>query len=181
MTAVAIAEPLTLFGLEPDGSDDVQRAALAARRAARGLAGSAPAARAAEHRDAAAPALERPQPEVRELVREAPTGRVAERPEPTARALERQAPAARALERPAPTPLAAASPAAPPEERPAGPAGRPEAAEPTLAQLVAGTWTTLRGHHAIACLVCGSSMEPIYGAHALPVAGRCRDCGTELT
>ncbi len=67
------------------------------------------------------------------------------------------------------------------EDRPASPAARADADEPTLAQLVGGAWTTLRAHRAIACLICGSSMEPIYGAHALPVAGRCRDCGTELS
>jgi hypothetical protein len=31
-----------------------------------------------------------------------------------------------------------------------------------------------------ACPVCGEDMEPEYGAHALPIGGRCTGCGTTL-
>jgi hypothetical protein len=52
---------------------------------------------------------------------------------------------------------------------------------PTLEQMVAGTWATLGRHQAAACPVCGTAdMVPEYGAHALPIGGRCGRCGSEL-
>ncbi len=47
-------------------------------------------------------------------------------------------------------------------------------------QLVAG-WELLLRRNETACVLCGGTMEPRYGAHALPIGGRCRDCGTTLS
>lgn len=71
-------------------------------------------------------------------------------------------------------------------ERPAllfgPPAGeRERAAEPTLEQVIAGTWTQLRRRAAAACPLCGGALHPRWGAGPAPVAGRCDDCGTEIT
>ncbi len=53
--------------------------------------------------------------------------------------------------------------------------------EPTLDALVAGVWEGLVAHESAVCPVCGDEMRPEYGAHALPIGGRCRSCGTRLT
>ena len=50
----------------------------------------------------------------------------------------------------------------------------------TLDDLLAGVWTELCAHRTVACPVCHGEMEPEYGAQALPVGGRCTDCGTVL-
>jgi hypothetical protein len=50
----------------------------------------------------------------------------------------------------------------------------------TLDRLVVSSWERLAGHADALCLVCGGTMEPGYGAHAAPIGGRCRDCGTTL-
>jgi hypothetical protein len=50
----------------------------------------------------------------------------------------------------------------------------------TLDRLVVSSWERLASHADAACLVCGGTMEPRYGAHAAPIGGRCRDCGTTL-
>jgi DnaJ-class molecular chaperone len=50
----------------------------------------------------------------------------------------------------------------------------------TLRELVAGVWTELCAHRTVECPVCHGDMEPEYGAQALPVGGRCRDCGSVL-
>ena len=39
----------------------------------------------------------------------------------------------------------------------------------------------LAAHHCAVCPVCGGEMEPEYGAHARPVAGRCRGCAARLS
>ena len=39
----------------------------------------------------------------------------------------------------------------------------------------------LAAHRAVRCPVCGSQMRPVYGVHALPIAGRCVECETEVT
>jgi hypothetical protein len=52
--------------------------------------------------------------------------------------------------------------------------------EPTLDQLIAGVWEGLTAHSAVACPVCDAEMTPEYGAHARPIGGRCRGCGTTL-
>ncbi len=53
--------------------------------------------------------------------------------------------------------------------------------EPTLDALVSGVWEGLAAHTAVACPVCEGQMEPVYGAHALPIGGRCQGCGTGLS
>ena len=50
----------------------------------------------------------------------------------------------------------------------------------TLDELITGTWAQLGRHRAVQCPMCGEQMNPHYGAHAMPVAGRCHSCQTEL-
>jgi hypothetical protein len=50
----------------------------------------------------------------------------------------------------------------------------------TLDRLVVGSWERLASRAEAPCLLCGGTMEPSYGAHATPIGGRCRDCGTSL-
>jgi hypothetical protein len=52
--------------------------------------------------------------------------------------------------------------------------------ESTLDDVVVGAWTTLVSHRTAECPVCHGDMSPVYAAHALPVGGRCSDCGTVL-
>jgi hypothetical protein len=52
--------------------------------------------------------------------------------------------------------------------------------EPTLDELIAGVWEGLAAHRTVACPVCGGEMVPDYGAHALPIGGRCRSCESHL-
>jgi hypothetical protein len=52
--------------------------------------------------------------------------------------------------------------------------------EPTLDALVAGVWEGLAAHRSVGCPVCGEEMVPEYGAHARPIGGGCRSCGTKL-
>jgi hypothetical protein len=51
----------------------------------------------------------------------------------------------------------------------------------TLDRLVVSSWERLVSHADAACLLCGGTMEPRYGAHAASIGGRCRDCGTTLS
>jgi hypothetical protein len=53
--------------------------------------------------------------------------------------------------------------------------------EPTLDALVSGVWEGLAAHTSFACPACDEQMVPVYGAHALPIAGRCQSCGTRLS
>jgi hypothetical protein len=53
--------------------------------------------------------------------------------------------------------------------------------EPTLDALVSGVWEGLAAHRSVACPVCGHEMTPDYGAHARPIGGSCRSCGTRLS
>ena len=53
--------------------------------------------------------------------------------------------------------------------------------EPTLDELVVCAWEGLTAQRAAECLVCGDEVEPVYGATALPILGRCRGCGSELS
>ena len=53
--------------------------------------------------------------------------------------------------------------------------------EPTLDALVAEVWEGLAAHRSVACLACGEEMAPAYGAHARPIGGTCRSCGTRLS
>jgi hypothetical protein len=50
----------------------------------------------------------------------------------------------------------------------------------TLEALVSGAWEGLAVRRTVTCPVCDGAMEPVYGARALPLGGRCRDCGTRL-
>jgi hypothetical protein len=52
--------------------------------------------------------------------------------------------------------------------------------ESTLDDVLAGVWQGLAGHRLVACPVCGAEMAPVYGAHALPIGGRCTGCGSAL-
>ena len=52
--------------------------------------------------------------------------------------------------------------------------------EPTLDALVAEVWEGLAAHRSVACVMCGEEMAPAYGAHARPIGGACRSCGTRL-
>ena len=83
--------------------------------------------------------------------------------------------------------------AAPPVDRdeparpePANPAGAPQPAESaaaahrTFEDVVVAAWEGLTSAHAAECLVCGGDVRPRYGAGPKPVAGTCRDCGTEI-
>jgi hypothetical protein len=51
---------------------------------------------------------------------------------------------------------------------------------PRLDDLVAGLWEGLAAHRVVECPVCAAEMHPEYGAHALPIGGRCRACGSTL-
>jgi hypothetical protein len=52
--------------------------------------------------------------------------------------------------------------------------------EPTLDGLLVGAWEGLAVHKTVSCPVCGSDMRPDYGAHALPIGGRCSGCDARL-
>ena len=52
--------------------------------------------------------------------------------------------------------------------------------EPTLDDLIVRAWTGLRSHLIVVCPACHGEMAPEYGAHALPIGGRCTDCGATL-
>jgi hypothetical protein len=51
---------------------------------------------------------------------------------------------------------------------------------PMLDDLVAGVWEGLAAHRVVQCPVCAAEMTPEYGAHALPIGGRCGSCGSTL-
>jgi hypothetical protein len=53
--------------------------------------------------------------------------------------------------------------------------------ELTLDDVLAGAWEGLTAHSVVLCPVCGDQMAPDYGAHALPVGGTCRGCGSSLS
>jgi hypothetical protein len=53
--------------------------------------------------------------------------------------------------------------------------------EPTLDDVLGGVWEGLTAHRVVECPVCrGIEMAPEYGAHALPIGGRCTACGSTL-
>jgi len=53
--------------------------------------------------------------------------------------------------------------------------------EPTLDEVLAGAWEGLTAHSVVACPVCGDDMQPEYGAHSLPISGKCIGCGTTIS
>src|SRR5436305_1409189 len=58
--------------------------------------------------------------------------------------------------------------------------GQVAGGEPMLDELLVGVWEGLTAHRAVECPVCGGDMRPEYGAQALPVGGRCDDCGSTV-
>jgi hypothetical protein len=52
--------------------------------------------------------------------------------------------------------------------------------EPMLDEVLVGVWEGLAAHRVVQCVVCGDEMAPDYGAHARPIGGRCKSCGTTL-
>jgi hypothetical protein len=70
---------------------------------------------------------------------------------------------------------------APDSERGAGSAATDPGGEPTLDSLLSGMWEGLAAHRSVPCPLCGGEITPDYGAHALPVGGRCQSCGTRLS
>jgi hypothetical protein len=53
--------------------------------------------------------------------------------------------------------------------------------EPTLDEMLVGVWEGLTAHRRVSCPVCGAAMRPEYGQHALPIGGRCTECGSTLS
>jgi hypothetical protein len=53
--------------------------------------------------------------------------------------------------------------------------------ERALDDVIVQAWEELAAHQGTVCPVCGGEMEPEYGAHARPVAGRCRSCTARLS
>ena len=51
----------------------------------------------------------------------------------------------------------------------------------TFEDVVVAAWEGLASAHTAECLVCGGDVRPRYGAGPKPVAGTCRDCGTEMS
>jgi hypothetical protein len=64
---------------------------------------------------------------------------------------------------------------------PAGRAPEPVGGEPTLDDLIVGVWEGLTAHGAVMCPVCEGELQPVYAAHARPVAGRCSSCQSALS
>ncbi|HEX8977445.1 MAG TPA: hypothetical protein VF781_13120 [Solirubrobacteraceae bacterium] len=63
----------------------------------------------------------------------------------------------------------------------APPRSRELGGEPTLDEQLTRVWEGLAAHQPAACPLCTGEMVPLYGAHARPVGGRCRDCGTTFS
>jgi hypothetical protein len=53
--------------------------------------------------------------------------------------------------------------------------------EPTLDEVLTGTWEALLIGRAATCVICEAPMEARYSAGHTPVGGRCTSCGTELS
>jgi hypothetical protein len=67
------------------------------------------------------------------------------------------------------------------DQRGAGSASADPGGEPTLDSLLSGMWEGLAAHRSVPCPLCGGEVTPDYGAHALPIGGRCQSCETRLT
>lgn len=57
----------------------------------------------------------------------------------------------------------------------------PAGGGPTLEDVISGAWEGLAATSTAPCPVCAGTLVARYGAGAGPVAGRCRDCGSELS
>ena len=53
--------------------------------------------------------------------------------------------------------------------------------EATLDELLTRVWEGLATGRLAECPVCGGQLHPVYAAHARPVGGHCRDCGSRLS
>jgi len=62
----------------------------------------------------------------------------------------------------------------------AAPMARAAGGGPTLDDVIVGAWEGLTADCATACVICGGTMRPRYGAGARPVGGRCEGCGSTL-
>jgi hypothetical protein len=52
---------------------------------------------------------------------------------------------------------------------------------PTLDDVLSSAWEELTAHAVVDCPVCDGELAPEYGAHARPIGGRCRRCGSTLS
>jgi hypothetical protein len=52
---------------------------------------------------------------------------------------------------------------------------------PTLDDVLSSAWEELTAHAVVACPLCAGELVPEYGAHARPIGGRCRGCGTTMS
>lgn len=50
----------------------------------------------------------------------------------------------------------------------------------TLEALIVAVWEELAAGRQARCPLCAGQLQPRFGAHARPVGGRCRRCGTAL-
>ena len=66
------------------------------------------------------------------------------------------------------------------EARQPRPAGAEASDDPTLEELVSALWRQVSAGGRAVCPLCAGDLEPRYAAHAIPVAGRCRACGTSI-
>jgi len=57
----------------------------------------------------------------------------------------------------------------------------PAGGGPTLDEVVSGAWEGLSATRTAPCPVCSGTLVARFGSGAGPVAGRCRDCGSELS
>jgi len=57
----------------------------------------------------------------------------------------------------------------------------PAGGGPTLEDVISGAWEGLAATRTAPCPVCSGTLVARYGSGAGPVAGRCRDCGSELS
>ena len=57
----------------------------------------------------------------------------------------------------------------------------PAGGGPTLEDVISGAWEGLAATSTAPCPVCAGTLVARYGSGAGPVAGRCRDCGSELS
>jgi hypothetical protein len=53
--------------------------------------------------------------------------------------------------------------------------------ERALDDRIVRVWEELTARRGVACPVCGGEMDPVYGAQARPVAGRCKSCRATLS
>ena len=57
----------------------------------------------------------------------------------------------------------------------------PAGGGPTLEDVISGAWEGLAATRTAPCPVCAGTLVGRYGSGPGPVAGRCRDCGSELS